>query len=114
LATIGRVAAKLVHFSSDLADIWRRATCFNSFWHMCTTDPAYAKLVSYGSALVPFVLRRLLSGDHSFRWSCLLHELTGETPDYEREFEDGMVKFNVNAAAEAWLKWGREHGFLDG
>ena len=47
-----------------------------------------------------------------FRWSCLLHELTGETPDYEPEVEGEILKFDVNAAAEAWLKWGKQHGYL--
>jgi hypothetical protein len=57
---------------------------------------------------IRYVLKRLQSGDHSFR----LHELTGETPDYEPEFEGEIVKFNVEAAAEAWLKWGKEHGLI--
>ena len=73
---------------------------------MCTQHPAYPKLVAFKQEAVPFILKRLQSGDHSFRWSCLLNELTGETPDYEPEFEDGMVKFNVVAAANAWLKVG--------
>jgi hypothetical protein len=36
----------------------------------------------------------------------LLNELTGETPDYEPEVEGEIVKFNVVAAANAWLKVG--------
>jgi hypothetical protein len=73
---------------------------------MCTQHPAYPKLLNFGKEAVPFILKRLQSGDHSFRWSCLLHELTGETPDYEPEVEGEIVKFNVVAAANAWLKWG--------
>jgi len=78
---------------------------------MCTQYPAYPKLFALGYDALPFILKRLQSGDHSFRWSCR-HELTGETPDYEPEVEGEIVKFDVNAAAEAWLKWGKQHGYL--
>ena len=64
--------------------------------------PAYQRIIGMGWAVVPLLLNELQrQPDH---WFWALQAITGEEPARGTE--------TLQAAAEAWLNWGREPGLL--
>jgi hypothetical protein len=66
--------------------------------------PAYRAIVNMGRAAVPLLLAELeRQPDH---WFIALHELTGAEPVPQE------ARGRIDKMAAAWVKWGRENGFL--
>jgi hypothetical protein len=65
--------------------------------------PAYQAIIAMGAAAVPHILDELRrEPDH---WFVALRRITGEDPVPE------VARGNVDLMAQAWLRWGRSHGF---
>jgi hypothetical protein len=65
--------------------------------------PAFREIVSMGEAVVPLMLRDLAKGPQLWVWA--LPEITGVNPVSPG---DGG---KIAKMSEAWLRWGREHGY---
>ena len=66
----------------------------------------YQRIIGLGALAVPLILAELRrETDH---WFWALEAITGENP-VPPEFAG-----NVQAAAEAWLQWGRDKGLMAG
>jgi hypothetical protein len=85
-----------------LAETWRRETGFFSFMQQKAVHPAYQRIVGMGWAVVPLLLKELQHQPDHWLWA--LQAITGEEPARGTE--------TLQAAAEAWLNWGRERGLL--
>lgn len=96
-----------------VADTWQRFIQHVSTWEMMKTREGYALLVSMGEAVVPFVLARL-KAERSIDWCFLLMDLTGEAPAYRPREVDGVMRFDVDKFARAWLKWGKAKQLMGG
>ena len=64
--------------------------------------PAYQRIIGMGSDAVPLILRELQKRRGHWFWA--LHFITGEDPT--RAGDD------VDQARDAWLAWGKSHGYL--
>jgi hypothetical protein len=68
------------------------------------THPAYQQIIAMGPAVIPEILRAMTSGPGHWFWA--LRALTqGVDP------AEGLN--TMQAATDAWIKWGRENGYLD-
>ena len=87
-----------------LADQWRAERPRGMDLADLTASPAYRAVVNMGTrAIRPILLQLKRKVEH---WYCALNEITGENPiPVEAE---GKLKL----MAEAWLKWGRERGYI--
>jgi hypothetical protein len=65
--------------------------------------PAFREIVSMGNAVVPFMLRDLEQEPRLWVWA--LAEITGADP--VPTCDAGKIA----KMREAWLRWGREHGY---
>ncbi len=65
--------------------------------------PPYQKIIGMGPAVVPLLMRELESNVDNWFWA--LMAITEEDPVQESIRGDGQ------AMAQAWLKWGKEHGY---
>ena len=86
----------------QLAETWRRETGFLSFMQQRALHPAYQRIIGMGWAVVPLLLRELQRQPDHWLWA--LQAITGEEPARRTE--------TLQAAAHAWLNWGRERGLL--
>ena len=65
--------------------------------------PAYQAIIRMGKPAIPFILDELRrEPDH---WFVALKQITGEDPIPEE------ARGNMRGMADAWLKWGDDHGF---
>jgi len=85
-----------------LAKQWRLETRFSSSLDEKVLNPAYQSIIAMGEKAVPLVLVELDRERGHWLWA--LHFMTGVDPVPEGA--------NVEAARQAWLKWGREEGLL--
>lgn len=85
-----------------LAEQWLRETEHVSSIKKACMHPAYQRIIGMGSAVVPYLLRELAEQPDHWFWA--LHSITGVDP---AQSED-----TVEGARQAWLKWGKEKGFL--
>ena len=86
----------------ELAQQWRRETAAYSVVQKKVLHPAYQRIIGFGPAAIPLILRELQRGPGHWFWA--LHALTGEDP-----VQAGST---FPEAVDAWLKWGREHGHV--
>jgi hypothetical protein len=87
---------------AQLAEAWREETKFLSFAQQRAVHPAYQRIVGMGWAAVPLILRELEHQPDHWLWA--LQAITGEEP--------ARGASGLRAAAEAWLRWGRERGLI--
>ena len=87
---------------SELAQRWRRETAAYSVVQKKVLHPAYQRIIGFGPAAIPLILRELQREPGHWFWA--LHALTGEDP--------APTDATFHEAVEAWLKWGREHGYV--
>jgi len=83
----------------ELAGRRRQETRYYSFSRQRALHPAYQQIIGLGWPVVPLLLRELRSQPE--RWFWALQAITGERPAIGAE--------TIPAAAEAWLRWGRQH-----
>lgn len=87
----------------SLAEQWRRETGPFSSISRKTKHPAYQKIIAMGEPAIPLILREL--HDRPAHWFVALKTIAGSSPVTEGA--------DVSRATAAWLRWGREHGYLD-
>lgn len=88
----------------ELANQWRDETAMMSSASKMASHPAYQSIISMGPPVVPLILRELeRETDH---WFFALRALTGDDPVPPEDVG------NVRKMREAWLAYGRAHGFI--
>jgi hypothetical protein len=86
-----------------LAATWHKAVAHHSSSRIRDNDPAYQEIIALGEAVVPLLLRDLkINRRH---WFVALRSITGANPIPK---EDAG---NIPKMVDAWLRWGREHGY---
>lgn len=86
----------------NLADEWEQETAFESVVTRKALHPAYQSIIGMGNAAVPLILRRLCRAPHQWFWA-----LTAIT-----DYDPAQGEESAEAAAEAWLDWGRARGLI--
>jgi len=66
--------------------------------------PAYREIIALGPAAVPLLLRELEQRPN--HWFAALKSLTGIDPVPPSD------RGRIGPMTEAWITWGKEHGFL--
>lgn len=85
-----------------LVETWRQETLFTSSIQQMAMHPAYQRIIGMGAPAIPLILRELQQNPAHWFWA--LTAITGKNPaEHAAAFEE---------AAEAWLSWGREQGYL--
>jgi hypothetical protein len=95
-------AEKLRAEFTALAAQWRNETKFLSSSDDKIMHSAYQSIIAMGAAAVPLVLEELEVRRGHWFWA--LHFMAKADPVLEGA--------NIDQAREAWLKWGRENGYL--
>ena len=92
-----------LRFQFDAAvEHWKQDVRYTSSLTKIVLHPAYQAIIGMGKAAVPMILAELQrNGGH---WLWALHAITREDPAREGD--------GYEAAAHAWLRWGKEHGHL--
>lgn len=85
-----------------LAEKWISETEHTSSIKKACMHPAYQRIIGMGRNAIPLLLRELQ--DNPDHWFWALHAITGEDPGQDEDTFDGAVR--------AWLRWGREKGFI--
>ena len=86
-----------------LAAVWRAETAYVSSSSDLVAHPAFQEIVGLGPAVIPLLLRELEK--RSGHWHRALRRITGADPVPPAD------RGNIDKAAEAWLRWGKEHGY---
>jgi hypothetical protein len=87
----------------QLADEWERAVAYLSDSTLREAHPAYRAIIALGPAVVPLLLADLERTQR--HWFGALTELTGANPVAPQDAG------RIRRMAEAWARWGREHGY---
>jgi hypothetical protein len=88
---------------AQLAAQWRRERGATSLARRMAEHPAYRRIVAMGEKVVPLILAELeREPDH---WFFALHEITGASP------VPAQSRGKLKEMAEAWIDWGRKHGY---
>lgn len=86
-----------------LASVWQVETAFVSSSSELISHPAFQEIVGMGAAVIPLLLREL---EHrNGHWHRALRQITGADP------VPAADRGNIDKAAEAWLRWGKEQGY---
>lgn len=84
---------------------WKRATEFESSLHAIAMQAAYQRIIGMGDEAIPYILEELLrEPDH---WFWALTSITGVDPVPPGDSGD------LQRMTEAWIRWGRIHGYVD-
>jgi len=86
-----------------LADTWLDETGHFSVVRQMVAHPAYQQIVGLGTPVIPLILRELQR--EPAPWFSALRSLTAVDPTRPGS--------NFDQAREAWLRWGRERGYLE-
>lgn len=86
-----------------LAATWLAETAYISSTNDLVGHPAFQEIVAMGDAAVPLLLRELER--RTGHWHRALRQITGADP------VPAADRGNIDKAAEAWLRWGREQGY---
>ncbi|MBI3267950.1 MAG: hypothetical protein HYZ53_02935 [Planctomycetes bacterium] len=87
-----------------LAERWKQETKFSSSATEVLAHPAYEAIIREGTCLLPYILADLeLTGAY---WFLALQRITGEDP------LSGRTSCTYDEQMQAWLRWGRENGYL--
>jgi hypothetical protein len=103
-ATLVAPPQRLTAAFHQLAGEWRAGTRFLSSTTEIAMHPAYQRIIGLGPQVIPLILAEL--GKQPEPWFWALVALTGEDP--VGQADRGRAK----AMADAWLKWGRENGWI--
>ena len=89
---------------AELTERWKRETRFLSSPSAIATHPAYQRIIGLGPQVVPLILARMQREPGPWFWA--LAALTGENPVPPAD------QGRVAAMTDAWLKWGRDNGWI--
>lgn len=87
----------------ELASRWKRETQFCSSRTKMVDHPAYQEIIGMGREVLPLILEELKTDPRY--WFPALHAITREDPVPAKD--RGIVR----KMADAWLQWGKAHGF---
>lgn len=87
-----------------LARRWKSETRYASSPVQMAMHPAYQQIIGIGPDAVPLLLRALR--DDPDQWFWALNAITGQNP------VPAASRGKMKAMADAWLAWGRRHGFV--
>lgn len=86
-----------------LAWQWEAETRWTSSIHTMIENSCYQAIINMGAPVVPILLKWLkIKPDH---WMHALYKITGEDPVPTKDAG------NLRLMTEAWINWGREHGY---
>lgn len=86
-----------------LAEEWREQSKYLSSSTAMAELPSYRAIIAMGEAAIPLILEDLRrEPDH---WFMALVRITGVSP------VPPEARGQIDRMAEAWLEWGREHGY---
>ena len=87
---------------NQLVQEWKHDTRFTSSLTKMITHPSYQAIIGMGREALPFIFSELQqSRDH---WLWALRAITQEDP--------APKGADFDTAVEAWLEWGKRHGYL--
>jgi len=86
-----------------LAERWRQETRHLPLMSDIVLNSAYQQIIGMGAVAVPLILRDLKQQPDHWFWA--LRSITGENPIQPED------RGRVAKMAEAWLVWGRQHGY---
>lgn len=87
----------------SLAVQWRQETRHLSLMSDIVLNTAYQRIIGMGAPVVPFLLQELKQQPDHWFWA--LRSITGENPVQPCD------RGRLPQMAEAWLDWGRSHGY---
>lgn len=87
---------------SELRDEWLRFSLLEPSLQRKVMHPAYQRIIGLGPSAVPLILRELHREPNHWFWA--LRALTG--------IDAAQGTEGVREAADRWLRWGEEHGYL--
>jgi hypothetical protein len=87
-----------------LADTWQEETGHISSPIKIAMHPAYQQIIGMGRSVIPLILHDISREPKQWFWA--LTSITGINPVPRRD--QGRIKKMV----EAWLRWGRDEGYL--
>jgi hypothetical protein len=90
---------------ASLASEWREATGLLSSPRQIALHHAYQRIIGMGSVAVRYILEEL--GQRGGQWYWALHAITGASP------VDADSDQTEQERRDAWLQWGRDHGYID-
>ena len=90
-------------FKRLVAEYRRETGDLASQYHMAA-HPAYQAIIAMGRPVVPLLLKQLRQNPDS--WFLALSMITKANPERPADFPDTRQR------AEAWLRWGRQHGYI--
>jgi hypothetical protein len=82
---------------------WLAEVGYSSSSTVLRNHPAFQELIRMGEAVVPLMLRDLEERPRLWVWA--LPRITGADPVPASE------RGNIAKMSDAWLRWGREHGY---
>jgi hypothetical protein len=88
-----------------LAALWQTETAHHSSSTVRYSHPAYQEIIAMGEPVIPVLLHDLAQTHR--RWFAALQAITGAAP--VSEVDAG----NLAQMTEAWLRWGRENGWIE-
>jgi type I restriction enzyme M protein len=88
-----------------LADQWKRETGMFSSMSKKIQHPAYQKIIALGESAVPLILHEM--EERPGHWFAALEAITKTSPI------PASARVDVSRATAAWLRWGKEHGYVE-
>jgi hypothetical protein len=82
---------------------WLAEVGYSSSSTVLRSHPAFQEIIGLGEAVVPLMLRDLEERPRLWVWA--LPRITGSDP------VPACDRGNIVRMSEAWLRWGREHGY---
>jgi hypothetical protein len=93
----------LSHRFEALATQWRRETRHLSLMNDIVLNPAYQQIIGMGKPAIALILEDLKQQPEHWFWA--LRSITGENPIRPED------RGRLLQMTEAWLEWGRQHGY---
>lgn len=82
---------------------WIRGTERLSILSQIVLHPSYQQIIAMGPKVIPFILRSLEKEPDHWFWALKMLNEDNDVADGEE---------TIAGAAAAWLRWGRENGYL--
>jgi hypothetical protein len=100
-----RSDAEVAEEFGRLRQIWTEETAFTSTLSQRVMHSAYQRIIGLGPQVIPLILQEFTSGrvEH---WFWALIAVSGE--------DAAVGQQSLSDAAECWVSWGRERGYVEG
>jgi len=88
----------------ELVDVWHRETWYKSSVSRRISHPAYLQIIGLGQQAIPWILQELQQQPDY--WFAALEAISRDSsPNASKSAE------SFSALRDAWLNWGRDHGY---